>query len=141
MLRDLFAYILPGAIFVGALYQAKSDVIQPVLVHAPPWLTVVIILLACYVVGNALMALAFYSYDAIDKLLRSRNRETIFTSSAASDADLLYYRYLYPSLFNDRDRRAIINLFRIGLSLALIASFWAFPLPIIPALVGILMVH
>ena len=36
--------------------------------------------------------------------------------AAAVRKELLYYRYGYPDLFIERDRRATINILRIGLA-------------------------
>ncbi len=42
--------------------------------------------------------------------------------SILRSAALLYYRYLYPPLFIDADRRATINILRISLSVGMIAG-------------------
>jgi len=144
-LRDIFGYILPGAVFL-ALVHLRSHLAEAAsspkgaapqqLSSAPTWLVVAALIVACYVLGHILVALSYGVYDLWDKIRRPEKPQK-------TEAELLYYRYLYPQLFTERDRRATMNILRIGLASSLCLGSWFLPLwpRLIGLVVGLFMIY
>jgi|SRR5579859_1121755 len=155
-LRDLFGYILPGAVFLALVHihfhlaeaASPKSASQQQLPSAPTWLLIAALIVGCYVLGHILVALAYVFYDVLDKVRRSEKppnkAELLYyhflypydvldkvrssEEPQKTEAELLYYRYLYPQLFNERDRRSTLNILRIGLASALCFGSWFLPL-------------
>jgi hypothetical protein len=143
-LRDLFGYILPGAVFLALVHihfhlaeaASSKGASQQQAPSAPTWLLVTALIVGCYVLGHILVALAYLVYGVLDKIRHSAKPPKI-------EAELLYYRFLYPQLFNERDRRATMNILRIGLASALCFGCWFLPLwpRLIGLVVGLFMIY
>lgn len=126
LLRDAFGYLIPGTVLLGSIVYAYGfGWAQKSWPGGPEWLAVVAAIIGCYVTGHVLVIVGYTIYDIIGKLLGSRP-----PAGAASEADLLFYRYVYPDLFIERDRRATINILRIGLAVALLADGWLLSPPL-----------
>jgi hypothetical protein len=137
LLRDVFGYLLPGAVALGSVvYVYGFSWATKSWPGGPDWLAVVAAVIGCYVAGHLLVAIGYIIYDAIDKLRAPQK-------PAALEAELLYYRYLYPDLFIERDRRGTINILRIGVSVALLADTWLLspPLSYGALIVGLLLLY
>lgn len=122
LLRDIFGYLVPGAVFVGLMarsYHLSANL--PSIV--PSWFMVAIAIGFCYVVGQVLVSVGFTAYTWTDKILGKDPKQP-------ADADLIYYRYVYPSLLVERDRRDVINVMRVGLGVGLTIAAWLFPFPL-----------
>jgi hypothetical protein len=136
LLRDVFGYLIPGAVCVGLLtigYPALSNVNGK---SVPAWVAVAIIIGVCYAVGQVLVGLGYQLYSVVDRLRRD-------PSQAATAADIAYYKFVYPSLFRDSDRRDTINIMRIGLAVALLvtAHVLVSPLSIAAYAVGAFLIY
>src|SRR5580765_7588753 len=116
LIRDLFAYLIPGAVLFGA--TVLSGLLQPIVsaysarfafLPRPEWLKVVAVLAICYVLGHVLVALGYFVIS-------------LFRLDPPVDDTALYQRYRYPSLFIELDRRGIIADFRFGLGVSLLLS-------------------
>jgi len=161
LLRDIFGYIIPGAVF-AALALVKTipffhdhpqyiDPFRPL----PSWLDIFIGVVALYVVGQLLVAVGYTLYEAFDALKRMAGAkpETLHPKAAEARAkkaaerkqeridgirERTYYWYMYPSMFNELDRRNTINILRVGLALALTAGAWfVLQVSIVPASVSL----
>ena len=116
LVRDFFGYFLPGAVLFVSI--ALSIDVQRYFgdnFAVPTWLTkidwAVIVVIAgfCYALGHLLAAIGYF--------ILAR-----FRATSTPDPNILYYRYRYPSLFIEHDRRDTVALFRVGLAMALICS-------------------
>lgn len=140
LLRDLFGYVIPGGALLGSLaYAYHLDASVKWSEGRPFWLAVVLLVVACYVVGHLLAAVAFTFYSwIIDPLAASLSGKKIET---AKTPDVLFYSYVYPALFVEHDRRDTLTILRAGVGLALLPNFWILPYPLndIAALAGLIM--
>ncbi|MBV8535841.1 MAG: hypothetical protein JO128_09625 [Alphaproteobacteria bacterium] len=122
LLRDLFGYLIPGLVFAAMIVPSFFDLAtkaHDALPDIDRWWWLVILLVACYVAGHILVALGFMVYSVVDGLRGRR--------PPGDEAELQYFRYLYPHLFIDADRRATVLIFRVGLPVALLAGPWWLP--------------
>jgi hypothetical protein len=138
LLRDFFGYLIPGAVFVFLIQRDLTDYATGAFGSKYAWLGTAVVVVACYVAGNVLVALGYAIYTPVNfiakrvckepKAAAVEEKTCAERSKAAKDkriaeaADLLFHRYLYPALFNERDRRATINILRIGLAMALLVG-------------------
>jgi hypothetical protein len=136
LLRDVFGYVIPGAVLLAIVAHTRQGATHPA-VSDTPWFGFLILLLAAYVIGQILVAIGYSFYGGLGMLLR-RGPSADPNVAADQNTDLQYYRYLYPAMFTERDRRATINILRIGLAVAFIAGAWL--MPAMPLLVGMLVI-
>jgi hypothetical protein len=132
LLRDLFGYLIPGLVFAAMIVPSFGLVpwAHSAFPEIDRWWGLVILLIGCYVAGHILVAVAFTVYGFVDQW---RGRKP-----PDHDAELLYYRYLYPQLCIEADRRSIVLIFRVGLPVALLAGPWWLPVgSAIKALIGV----
>jgi hypothetical protein len=125
LLRDLFGYAIPGAVLLGSVdYFEKPDFSNVPMIHESVWLEFVVAVTASYVVGHILAAIGYLPYDIC-------TGKRTFEAPTQQAKDALFYRYLYPSMFIDADRRETLTILRICLSVAiiLVALLPAFPAP------------
>ena len=141
LLRDLFGYVIPGGVLLASLtYAYGLDVAaKNPWPGGPTWLALLLLLVACYIAGHVLAAVAFTFYswivDPVVQELRGKKIET------AKPSDVLFYSYVYPALFVEHDRRDTLMILRACVGLALLADFWILPSPLndIAGLVGLIM--
>ena len=150
LLRDIFGYLLPGAVFVAGLLYAAGQPAKTVngslISGLPNWIPVVV---GSYLIGQVLAVIGYGLYEIWDKpaVTLQQIKDLLHGKRPASKAqnldesEALYYRALYPSLFIEADRRGTVNVLRIALAVALILSPWWTPeaLRIFMFVVGILM--
>jgi hypothetical protein len=132
LLRDLFGYAIPGAVLLGISgYFGFIDYSKFPLAGEAAWLKAIVAVTASYVIGHILAAIGYLPRD-ICKIVKR------FCKASAQDDEnietTLYYRYLYPSMFIEADRRETLTILRIGLSVALI---FAACLPALPTFLHI----
>lgn len=158
LLRDLFGYLIPGLVFVAsAVYYIFPDHFankSPLAIAklasdaVTNWPILITLIIGAYVAGHCLVAIGYTLYD-IARFVRGRmkplsddEQKKKKEEAAAVRKDLLFYRYGYPDLFIERDRRATINILRIGLAVVLVIDgfVWPFPYGWITLGVGLLMV-
>src|SRR5258708_23867021 len=136
LLRDIFGYAVPGAVVVGmAAYRYPA--ISPLKwASFPPWFLVVIVIGLCYISGQVSVSLGCTLFGLTDKILKR-------LPLRPDASDLLYYRYLYPPLFSERDRRDTINVMRIGLGISLVIAAWVseFPIWIADLVIGVFLLY
>lgn len=117
LIRDLFVYLIPGAVLFGAMLVTgvPQDIVaanaaKVAFVPKPEWLKIVVLVAVCYVLGHALVALGYTVL--IDRFKRPTD----------VPSEPIYYRYRYPSLYFEAERRRIMSEFRFGLCISLVLS-------------------
>jgi hypothetical protein len=118
LLRDLFGYIIPGALLLGIFRWSGVDTsILPISDNI--WVRIAVVIAACYAISHVLAAIGYVLYDLYDRLMGRK--------APSNTKDVVYYRYLYPSMFIEYDRRDTLTIMRVGLSMALIIGAWSLP--------------
>jgi hypothetical protein len=129
LLRDVFGYLLPGALFLGLAsvyarhacpnewlwYLTKHDAV------APFWFFAILMLVLSYVTGQVLVAIGYTGAGAVESLVR-RIKKNEKAPTRVPSPEELYLRYLYPAIFTEVDRRGTINILRIGVGVSLMAG-------------------
>ena len=117
LIRDFFAYLVPGAVLVAATAvtgwpQAfvKQQHANLDFLPKPEWLKLIAVLAACYIAGQLLVAFGYWVISLFVK------------EDQAIPAEPIYRRYRYPSMYIEVERRSIIADFRFGLGIALVLS-------------------
>jgi hypothetical protein len=123
ILRDVFGYALPGAVFLGvgllcrrfSLHDLQYYIFSPY--HPPAWLATIVAVAACYTIGHVMAALAYLPYN--------------FKHSAAEvSADLILARGQHPELLIEFDRQSTMTMMRGSTGVALLLGsvfFWWLP--------------
>ena len=124
LLRDFFGYVIPGSVLlaVAARCLGGVDFSHLPLVADSIWVTAVLAITASYVIGHILAAIGYSFYDGLDRAWQKFKGPTEPTAPAHTEANVLYYRYLYPSMFNEADRRETLTILRVALAVALLAG-------------------
>jgi len=123
ILRDVFGYAFPGAIFLGV--GILSNRIDPQKLRdayrsypLPAWSIAALVIVACYAVGHILAAIAYLRWD-----WPSAEEPPTSVTAAMLDA-----RLRYPVLLVESDRREILAMFRgstgTGLVLGVVLFYW-----------------
>jgi hypothetical protein len=130
LLRDVFGYLLPGALFLvlvgshtpphqSAWLIALSANFPFVSVHF--WFFTTTMLLVSYLAGQILVAIGYESAHLVEcsvGWIKGKKRP----EAQPPSVDELYYRYLYPSIFTEVDRRGTINILRLGVAFSLLTG-------------------
>ena len=131
VLRDVVGYLVPGTVLLGSIVYAHGFAwAQKSWPGGPEWLGVVAAVIGCYMTGQILVAIGYILYGLYDSATKTK-------SSGAAGDELLFFRFVYPDLFLDYDRRNTVNILRIGLSIALIADVVLLPQPLNWVAVGL----
>jgi hypothetical protein len=120
ILRDVFGYALPGAVFLGvglvcrrfSLGDLQYYVFKPY--HPPAWLAVALGIGACYVIGHVMAAIAYFPYNF--------GKENIETTKK-----LILARGQHPELLIELDRQSTMTMMRGASGVALLVGmicFW-----------------
>jgi hypothetical protein len=133
ILRDIFGYALPGAMFLGIgvlrgriRLQSLQDLSQPY--HPPIWVAVVLLVGACYVVGQVLATVAYLPFD-IWKWWVSRRKPTdpwLVDHPTEVNAEILGIRRQYPEFFVELDRRETITILTASMMVAFLGGVIVF---------------
>lgn len=87
--------------------------------------------------GHVVVAASYGMYEVLTRFIWKREVKNI------DPAELLFYRFVYPGLFIETDRRNTINMLRVGLPPVLLVEPWWLPMPLFVrigvALVGLFM--
>lgn len=133
LLRDVFGYAMPGAVFLsiglmsGRISLRQVDgLLKP---YTPPtWAVVVLLIIACYVVGQVLAAVA-YTPAALRKYYRElRNPADPWVTNHPTEVSghLLEVQRLYPGFLSSLERRETIAIFIGSTMVALLAGALVF---------------
>jgi hypothetical protein len=124
LLRDFFGYVIPGFVLLVIVVRCvgEVDLSHLPLVADSISVTAVIAITASYIIGHVLAAVGYSLYDWFDQGRQTLKNPKQPSSPAPTDANVLYYRYLYPSMFIEADRRETLSILRVGLAVAFIAG-------------------
>ena len=158
ILRDLFGYALPGAVFlaIGLFCRRFSlhDVqyfFEPYKV--PAWLGLILGLVACYTAGHVMAQLA-YLPDNVKTYCRIRNAKADAQDKNKADKNkaalaekaeykclapvLIEIRESHPALLTEYDRQSTISQFRGGVAAAMVLGSVVFYLIPVAQPIGVL---
>jgi hypothetical protein len=156
ILRDIFGYALPGAVFlaIGLFCRRFSlhDVqyfFEPYKV--PAWLGLILGLVACYTAGHVMAQLAYFPDNLKRWLKMMKDRANAKNKNKAARAEKAEYKCLdpvlieiresHPALLTEYDRQSTISQFRGGVAAAMLLGsvvFYLIPVALpIGVLVGI----
>jgi hypothetical protein len=126
LLRDFFGYVIPGSVLVAVAARCLGgvDFSHMPLVADSIWVTAVLAITASYVTGHILSAVGYSFYAGLDRAWARLTGPTKAAAPTPSEGNVLYYRYLYPSMFIEADRRETLTILRVGLAVALLAGGW-----------------
>ncbi len=154
ILRDVFGYALPGAVFlaIGLFCRRFSlhDVqyfFEPYKV--PAWLGLTLGLVACYTAGHVMAQLAYFpdNWKAWRKIMKAKadakgkHHNTTGAEQAGCkslDPVLIEIRESHPALLTEYDRQSTISQFRGGVAAAMLLGFVVFYLIRVPLPIGVL---
>ena len=120
ILRDVFGYALPGAVFLGvglicrrfSLRDLQYYIFNPY--NPPAWLALFLGIGACYVVGHVMAAIAYFPYNF--------GKEDVEATKK-----LVLARGQHPELLIELDRQSTMTMMRGASGVALLAGsicFW-----------------
>src|ERR1700761_3029838 len=116
LLRDLFGYAIPGAVLLAiADYIETPDLTLLPFGNDSLWVKAVVLVTAAYVVGHVLAAVG-YTFYAIVGLIPP------LAMPPEEVGEISYFKYLYPSMFLESDRRETQTILRVTLAVALLAA-------------------
>jgi hypothetical protein len=124
LLRDFFGYVIPGSVLLAIVARCLGgvDISHPPLAADSISVTATLAITASYIIGHVLVAVGYSLYDGFDLAWEKLKRPRPPTQGAPTEANVLYYRYLYPSMFTEADRRETLSILRVGLAVALLAG-------------------
>jgi hypothetical protein len=127
ILRDVFGYALPGAVFLGvglicrrfSLGDLQYYVFNP---YKPPaWLASALGIGACYVIGHVMAAIAYFPYNF------SHRTDAQKTADIGDMKELILVRGQHPELLIELDRQSTMTMMRGASAAALLTGcicFW-----------------
>jgi len=153
ILRDIFGYALPGAVFLAiglfcrrfSLYDVQYF-FQPYKV--PAWLGLTLGLVACYTAGHAMAQLAYFpdnlkAWRTMMKAKAAAKGKHKATGAEMTNCKrlnpvLIEIRESHPALLTEFDRQSTISQFRGGVGAAMLLGFVVFYLIRVPLPIGVL---
>jgi hypothetical protein len=150
ILRDIFGYALPGAVFlaIGVLCRRFSlhdvqNFLAPY--QIPAWLALVLALGACYTTGHAMAQVAYFTKNwkyfwEKRKKARAGGKATspAKTEYTGHDPDLIELRESHPAMLNEFERQSTISQFRGGTAAAMLSGSVIFYVIRVPLPIGLL---
>jgi hypothetical protein len=157
ILRDIFGYALPGAVFLAIGLFCRRFSLRDVQYFfepykIPAWLGLTLGLVACYTAGHVMAQLAYLpdNWKAWRRMMKAK-------ADASADADgkpkaaveektecksldpvLIEIRESHPALLTELDRQSTISQFRGGVGAAMLLGFVVFYLIRVLLPIGIL---
>jgi hypothetical protein len=147
ILRDVFGYALPGAVFLSigvlcrrfSLHDIQYYLLDPY--NLPAWLAAILGLGACYSVGHVMSAIAYLRWDFPKKGSKAIRREGSVTATSPSQCstevspELIDIRGRHPELLIEFERQSTMTQLRgstgVAMVLGSILFYW---LPRTPSL-------
>jgi hypothetical protein len=122
LLRDFFGYVIPGAVLwaIVAYSSGAEDLSHLPLADESIWVRAVIAITASYVVGHLLAAVGYSLYEWFDEAWHRIKHPKLPKPLTTTETNTIYYRYLYPSMFIEADRRETLTILRVALAVALL---------------------
>lgn len=165
ILRDIFGYALPGAVFLAIGLFCRRFSLRDVQYFfepykIPAWLGLILGLVACYTAGHVMAQLAYLpdnwktwrrirkaKADAKDKNKAeaankagpaNKAEPAEKTDCKCLDPVLIEIRESHPALLTEYDRQSTISQFRGGVAAAMLLGFVVFYLIPVPLPIGVL---
>jgi hypothetical protein len=122
LLRDFFGYVIPGAVLwvIVAYSFGLGDRSQLPLPAESIWVGAVAAITASYVLGHVLAAAGYSLYEWFDAAWHRIKHPKQAKPVTNTETNTIYYRYLYPSMFIEADRRETLTILRVALAVALL---------------------
>jgi hypothetical protein len=144
ILRDVFGYALPGAVFLSigvlcrrfSLHDVQYYLLDPY--HLPAWLAALLGLGTCYAVGHVLNAIAFLRWDFPEKPSKAHRSQGSVPPAALEQCStevptrLIDIRGRRPELLTELERQSTMTQFRGSAAVAMVLGsllFYWFPTP------------
>jgi hypothetical protein len=138
LLRDVIGYAMPGAVFLGLVILADSNLLATLksAYQISAWVTVPLAVIACYAVGNILAAVAYGLLDMgkwVSRRIQGKKKSSAVAEMRSMSRTLLV-RMRYPELLTELERRSTVNMFRGAAGVGLLGAaavyfkqtpFWA----------------
>jgi amino acid transporter len=130
VLRDVFGYALPGAVFLGVGLVCHRFSLRDVqyyifdTYHPPAWLAAVAALGACYAIGHVMAAIAYLRYNF------KKKKDSKQGNSTDDSEKLILARGQHPELLIELDRQDTMTMMRGSTGAALLLGsvfFWWVP--------------
>ncbi|MGH9561402.1 MAG: hypothetical protein ACRD3S_08100 [Terracidiphilus sp.] len=150
ILRDIFGYAIPGAVFlsIGVLCRrfSLSDVqyfLRPYQDKIPAWLIAILAVGACYTIGHMMAQIAYFPLNTWGLPWRRKKagEEAAEYQNAQKDVpDLFNLREDHPVLLTEYDRQGVMTQLRGATGAAMLVGFfifYVFPTPSIGVMAGI----
>jgi hypothetical protein len=150
LIRDVFGYALPGAVFLAIAVMAKkagrggfslADVQAAVPIPVPAWLCFLGLLAACYAIGDVMAAIA-YMWNGVAKCWQGRKAKKsgqpnpdLLDNPTEVTGDLLEIRLRQSEFFISLDRRETLVLMSGSMFVALLGGWLVFYILKWPALI------
>ncbi len=116
LLRDVFGYAMPGAVFlsIGLMsgrikVRQVSELLAPLTV--PTWAIVALLIIVCYVVGQVLAAVAYTPSNILKALWAKKHPAWVKKQYTEVSPELLEVQRHYPGFLLTLDRRETIGIF------------------------------
>jgi hypothetical protein len=143
ILRDVFGYALPGAIFLAiGWFRGNTKLIamyaklQPYAL--PVWFKAVLALGACYTVGHIFGAIAYFPrntwgvptterpslFKLLAKILPAPKEKK--AAEPSTQARLIYLRGSHPEILTEYERQSTMTQLRGATAIALLAAYFVF---------------
>jgi hypothetical protein len=153
ILRDIFGYALPGAVFLAiGLFSRRFSLrdvqyfFEPY--QLPVWLGLTLGLVACYTAGHVMAQLAYFpdNWKAWRRMMKAKadaKRKDKVTDPQKTECKclnpvLIEIRESHPALLTEYDRQSTISQFRGGVGAAMLLGFVVFYLIRVPLPIGVL---
>jgi hypothetical protein len=129
LLRDFFGYVIPGAVLwaIVAYSFGTGDLSHLPFSGESIWLRAAAAITASYVVGHVLAAIGYSLYEWLDEAWHQIKHPKQTKPVTNTEANTIYYRYLYPSMFIEADRRETLTILRVALAVALLVGAYFLP--------------
>ena len=147
ILRDIFGYALPGAVFlsIGVLSRrfSLSDVeyfLRPY--QLPAWLALILALGACYTIGHLMSQIAFFpknKWGVPWSRKKAASNNAGETDDKKDESELFVLREDHPVLLTEYDRQTVMTQLRGSTGAAMLVGFlvfYVFPTPSIAVMAG-----
>lgn len=152
LLRDVFGYLLPGAIFLligiqSGHFPSAERVYTALGGQSHEWIAAILFLIVAYATGHVLAVIVYLPWDVAQLIekgeARRKQKEKLKGKKESEEekeeredkereekkearAALLFYRKKFPDIFVELDRQSILALFRKVLAGSLFLAFLVF---------------
>jgi hypothetical protein len=136
LIRDVFGYALPGAVFlaIGLISKRFSLIDLQNLLHPyqpPAWVVFLLLIGACYAVGDVLASTAYMPIALLKRWQwrtnsSSTQKQLLKENPTEVNGELLEIRRQHPEFFLESDRRETLMLLGGSMAAALLGGYVAF---------------